>query len=157
MKIDDFQELRAHVKKLLLTAGYQYGHEALDNAVVGYALFRQEQLDQDSGPCGWIGVDLDATLAHYDGWVAPTHIGDPVPLMADRVRKWLAEGKEVRIFTARACKPDGIPPVEEWCLKHFGVKLRVTNRKDFKMVQLWDDRCVQVVPNTGQTASEFWS
>lgn len=24
---------------------------------------------------GWIGVDLDGTLAGYDGWVGPEHIG----------------------------------------------------------------------------------
>lgn len=25
---------------------------------------------------GWIGVDLDGTLARYDGWVDGLHIGD---------------------------------------------------------------------------------
>jgi hypothetical protein len=50
---------------------------------------------------GWIGVDLDGTLAHYDGWVNTFHIGDPVPLMAARVRQWLENGEDVRIFTAR--------------------------------------------------------
>jgi hypothetical protein len=98
---------------------------------------------------GWIGVDLDGTLAHYDGWKSPEHIGDPVPKMAERVRKWLAEGREIRIFTARACVPEQIKPVEDWCLKHFGVKLVVTNEKDFGMIVLYDDRCVQVEPNTG--------
>lgn len=24
---------------------------------------------------GWIGVDFDGTLAHYDKWVSPTHTG----------------------------------------------------------------------------------
>lgn len=50
---------------------------------------------------GWIGVDLDGTLAMYDGFKGPEHIGDPVPKMLERVKKWLAEGREVRIFTAR--------------------------------------------------------
>lgn len=33
---------------------------------------------------GWIGVDLDGTLAKYDQWRGVQHIGDPVPLMVDR-------------------------------------------------------------------------
>lgn len=50
---------------------------------------------------GWIGVDLDGTIAEYHGWVSPTHIGAPIPKMVERVKVWLSEGKEVRIFTAR--------------------------------------------------------
>lgn len=49
----------------------------------------------------WIGVDLDGTLAHYDYWRGFDHIGEPIPLMADRVKQWLADGIEVRIVTAR--------------------------------------------------------
>jgi len=28
---------------------------------------------------GWVGVDLDGTLAHYDGWKGADHIGEPGP------------------------------------------------------------------------------
>ena len=38
---------------------------------------------------GWIGVDLDGTLAHYDKWRGVEHIGKPVPVMLERVKKWL--------------------------------------------------------------------
>lgn len=99
---------------------------------------------------GWIGVDLDGTLAHYDGWKGHEHIGDPVPLMADRVRAWMAQGQEVRIFTARAAVHEHIAIVEVWCVKHFGRKFIVTNTKDYSMIQLWDDRAIQVLPNTGR-------
>jgi FMN phosphatase YigB (HAD superfamily) len=99
---------------------------------------------------GWIGVDLDGTLAHYTGWNGHEHIGEPVPLMLERVKKWIAEGQEVRIFTARASVDEHVEIVEEWCLKHVGRKLEVTNVKDYKMIQLWDDRAVQVLPNTGR-------
>lgn len=99
---------------------------------------------------GWIAVDLDGTLAHYDGWIGPEHIGNPIPLMADRVREWLRHNVEVRIFTARACIPEQVPPIEQWCLTHFGKILPVTNQKDFSMIELWDDRCVQMKPNTGE-------
>lgn len=99
---------------------------------------------------GWIAVDLDGTLAEYNGWRGIEHIGEPVPAMAFRVRKWLADGKDVRIFTARAGVPEHIPVIERWCEKHFGVVLPVTATKDFAMIQLWDDRAIQVEPNTGR-------
>jgi len=95
-------------------------------------------------------VDLDGTLAVYGGWRGPEHIGDPVPAMAFRVRKWIAEGKDVRIFTARATVPEQIPFVERWCERHFGIKLPVTASKDFSTSQIWDDRCVRVKANIGE-------
>jgi hypothetical protein len=98
---------------------------------------------------GWIGVDLDGTLAHYDGWHGPEHIGDPIPTMLDRVRGWLVEGKRVKIFTARASVPTYVPPITAWLEAHDLSGLEVTCIKDFEMIELWDDRCVQVIPNTG--------
>lgn len=103
---------------------------------------------------GWIGVDLDGTLARYDEWRGVAHIGDPVPVMLERVKAWLAAGQEVRIFTARVTPNDGNEHIarryiQRWLLKHLGVELAVTNQKDFAMIQLWDDRAVQVEPNTG--------
>jgi hypothetical protein len=73
--------------------------------------------------------------------------------MAERVREWLAQGREVRIFTARASVAAHARHVEAWCEMHFGVRLIVTNTKDYRMSELWDDRCVQVHPNTGQRVS----
>jgi hypothetical protein len=121
---------------------------------------------------GWIGVDLDGTLALYDHWRGIEHIGDPIPVMLERVKQWLAEGKDVRIFTARVDggevavsmgdkngeahrEVDKVRAViEAYCLKHVGKVLPVTNRKDYGMIELWDDRCVQVIPNTGRTIAD---
>lgn len=124
---------------------------------------------------GWIGVDLDGTLAHYDGWKGSDHIGAPVPAMLARVKAWLADGHEVRIFTARVwplyeagafdtarfladnpwkCRTRdaalAVVHIQEWCKQHVGRVLPITCVKDFGMVELWDDRCVQVRPNTGE-------
>ena len=99
---------------------------------------------------GWIGVDLDGTLAHYDGWKGGTHIGDPIPAMVQRVKNWKEKGRKVKIFTARADREDQIDAVKKWCKEHLGYELEVTNKKDFGMVELWDDRCVRVIPNTGK-------
>lgn len=103
---------------------------------------------------GWIGVDLDGTLAHYDGWKGPMEIGPPVPAMAERVKRWLDEGHDVRIFTARASagpeRDIALSAIRAWCLKHLGRLLPITNVKDFAMDELWDDRAVQVIANTGE-------
>jgi hypothetical protein len=124
---------------------------------------------------GWIGVDLDGTLAEYHGWVNTFHIGPPIPAMLKRVKKWLTEGKDVRIFTARVdgggtASKMGVDPeivkkyenvdaitmmIQNWTEEHLGVRLPVTNKKDYGMVELWDDRCVQVIPNTGQAIAEL--
>lgn len=98
---------------------------------------------------GWIGVDLDGTLAEYHGWVGDDFIGEPVKVMRDRVIRWRAEGKDVRLFTARRERHDVIAA---WCKQHLGEELPITCKKDFTMVELWDDRAVQVIPNTGERA-----
>lgn len=105
---------------------------------------------------GWIGVDLDGTLAKYDKWNGIEHIGEPVPLMVNRVKAWLEDGKDVRIFTARVATPkDGrdlektVRVIEEWSLAHIGRILPVTHVKDHGLVELWDDRAIQIIKNTG--------
>jgi hypothetical protein len=106
----------------------------------------------------WIGVDLDGTLAYYNNIQGGT-IGNPILPMVERVKKWLSEGKTVKIFTARFAS-HGVPlgdgrffdaktPIERWCKQHIGCVLEVTNVKDGGMKELWDDRCVQVITNTG--------
>ena len=106
---------------------------------------------------GWIGVDLDGTLAHYDGWVSEDHVGKPIELMCYRVREWLKEGKKVKIMTARVYGREGkelervLRPINEFCMNEFGQVLDVTCVKDYAMIELWDDRAVQVVANTGMT------
>lgn len=53
---------------------------------------------------GWVGIDMDGTLVTYDKVFEPTQFGEPIMEMVERVRRWLAEGLEVRIFTARAAR-----------------------------------------------------
>lgn len=86
--------------------------------------------------------------------ISTASTGEPIPLMVERVKRWLAEGREVRIFTARVAVPEperrlarGF--IVDWCRIHIGVALEVTNVKDFGMVELWDDRAVSVGLNTG--------
>ena len=105
---------------------------------------------------GWYGVDLDGTLARYDGW-NDGHIGDPIVPMLERVKGWLDDGKDVRIVTARVSSArkgldldEQRQLVEDWCLRHLGRILPVTAEKDMHMIVLWDDRAVTVEANTGR-------
>lgn len=102
---------------------------------------------------GWIGVDLDGTLAHYEGYDAG-RIGKPVEPMLERVKKWIAQGIEVRIVTARADAEEDVARIEDW-LESVGIPgLAVTNQKDYRMIELWDDRAVSVEMNTGRILTE---
>lgn len=108
---------------------------------------------------GWIGFDLDGTLAVYDHWRGEDHIGEPVPEMVRLVQFFLAEGKyDVRIMTARASRANrdaaqrkaNIKLIKAWCLTNIGQELEVTSEKDWAMADLYDDRCHRVEKNTGR-------
>jgi hypothetical protein len=118
---------------------------------------------------GWIAVDLDGTLATYRGWNGG-RIGEPIPAMVERVRAALTAGWEVRIFTARvgagaghsaesgrsddaAFAAEQRAAVEAWCEEHIGQRLVVTAIKDFRLVEIWDDRACGVEANTGRLLS----
>jgi len=96
----------------------------------------------------WIGVDLDGTLSKSvrslnDG------IGDPVPSMLSRVKKWLKDGREVRIVTARASTPRQVTHIRAWLKRHGLEDCDITDRKDADMAELWDDRAIRVERDSG--------
>lgn len=107
----------------------------------------------------WIGVDLDGTLAGYNGWVSEFHIGPPVPAMVERVKHALELGFTVKVFTARVYGLEGSALrktaglIFDWCQTHIGQKLDVTCIKDYQMIELWDDRAVGIERNTGKFLS----
>lgn len=111
----------------------------------------------------WVGFDLDGTLAHYNTGDGIDTIGEPIPLMLALVNEFLNKGVEVKIVTARVSTRTDDPLfrytqrhlIEEWCLKNIGQHLEVTAEKDFAMIALYDDRCKQVIPNTGQLVEDF--
>jgi hypothetical protein len=105
---------------------------------------------------GWIGVDLDGTVAEYHGWRGIENIGKPIPKMVNRIQKWISEGKIVKIFTARASgenKDLAILFIKIWCKENIGSDLEVVCEKDYQMVELWDDRAIGVEHNTGEIMS----
>ena len=102
-------------------------------------------------PYGWIGVDLDGTLAKSTEKYCKDEIGEPVPRMVQRVKEWLAAERDVRIMTARAHNMNASKKklIEGWCEKHLGQVIPITNKKDPWMTELWDDRAVAVAKNRG--------
>lgn len=117
----------------------------------------------------WIGVDLDRTLAHYDGWnfdpeTGLGRIGAPIPAMVERVKNWIAAGETVKIFTARMSSDRvGLMlertkmAIEQWCATHLGAILDVTAEKDFHCKAIYDDLAIGVEPNTGRLLSPEYS
>lgn len=108
---------------------------------------------------GWIAVDFDGTL---QVWVGNGPImGPPIMPMVKRVRAWIANGQEVRIFTARASiktedvRVAAIAAIELWCEEHLGMKLAVTCIKDTSCLEIWDDKAIRVIKNTGLSEREY--
>ncbi len=110
-----------------------------------------------------IAVDLDKTLAFYkSGYYltfGPLYIGDPIPKMVARVKKWLREGITVRIYTARVAEaPENhtldevIRAIENWCLLHIGEILEITCTKTPDIDEFWDDKGIGIIENTGERA-----
>jgi hypothetical protein len=125
---------------------------------------------KDQGPQGWIAVDLDGTAAEYHGWTKWNEFGKPIPAMTARIKGWLAEGMDVRIFTARVSLPQDDTKeqtcfktgekftsvmmkhaIAVWCEAAYGQRLRAQCYKDLHTIEIWDDRAIGVVPNLGIT------
>ena len=112
-------------------------------------------MSKDHIGSGWIGVDLDGTLAKYETWQGIHSIGEPIPAMVQKVKEAINRGFTVKIFTARACAGQpyrnvAIRYVQDWAEKHIGIRLEVTAEKDFSCIQIWDDRAKEVIHNVGE-------
>lgn len=114
---------------------------------------------------GWYGVDFDGTLAVYEGWKGPGELGEPIEPIVALVKELLDRGEDVRVFTARAWS-DGSPvcdknrwiailAISSWCHRHLGKILPITCVKDLAMIALYDDRAIQVQPNTGRLVQDM--
>lgn len=109
---------------------------------------------------GKILVDLDGTLAKYDGWKSTGHIGDPIPSMVEVVKHFIKNGFTVEIFTARMSDPDSRARMKcreavlAWTQKHIGVALHPTCVKDFSAIAIIDDRAIRAPFNQGLTIDE---
>jgi hypothetical protein len=98
----------------------------------------------------WTGVDLDGTLAlASDGWPEPDEIGEPIEQVMLWVKRSMANGNKIKIFTARAGWDESVPHVEAWLKKHGLGGLEITNVKDMYCDRILDDKAIQVLRNSG--------
>ncbi len=104
----------------------------------------------------WVGVDFDGCLARDDepGHFEPPYpLGEPIPEMVQMVKSLLVAGVRVKIFSARAFEPESIPVIQDWTEREGLGRLEVTNQRDYDLIRFYDDRAIQVVPNSGRSAS----
>lgn len=135
----------------------QYLKKAKEEVSKEYSIGSSESGQTGPGqilPKAWIGVDLDGTLAYYDERSSIEEVGTAIPDMLALVKKMINNGIRVKIFTARATDTEQLPLIRKW-LKANGIpELEITNIKDYYMLKLYDDRCVQVERNTGRLIRE---
>lgn len=104
----------------------------------------------------WVGIDLDGTLAEYNGWKGIEHIGRPIMPIVYLIQSLVANGIKVRIFTARCQEgPKAIEYITKWCYDYVGLALPVTDKKDFGLIAIIDDRATGVEMNTGRLLTEL--
>ena len=106
---------------------------------------------------GWIGFDIDGTLAiDLPNRSNDTEIGEPIQPMVDKARELINQGKDVRIFSARAFQPDlylrtdVYHAIRKWCIKHIGRPLPIVYYKDHNLDWYYDDKAIAVEYNTGK-------
>jgi 2'-5' RNA ligase len=101
----------------------------------------------------WIGYDVDGSLAHWTKGQPSFKIGNPVSALVERAKKDIADGKDVRLFTAKLSDdPKGLnrAALEAWTYKVFGRSLPMQDVKDDLLEKFYDDRAVHVERNTGK-------
>lgn len=100
---------------------------------------------------GWIGFDWDGTLVRHErseGFLRSKPV--PIEPMMALFKRYIAEGKNVRIVSARACERAGQVLIRRE-LDYLGITqvIPITNQKDLDMIVLYDDSAKQVVRNEG--------
>ncbi len=114
----------------------------------------------------WYGFDLDGTIADNSAHTfGMGKIGRPVKPMCDLMKRLHEEGRRVKIFTARLSDVGSDPARQEavkehiwkWCDDALGFRPEITDRKDYKMECLYDDRAKQVVRNTGECLEDLYA
>jgi hypothetical protein len=100
---------------------------------------------------GWIGVDLDSTLAHHEKFEGIETIGEPIGDMVQFVKQLLEQGKQVKIFTSRANIKGAGKYIATW-LKDVAKlpPMEVTATKDAHCIAIYDDIAHRVEKNTGK-------
>ena len=111
----------------------------------------------------WLAVDLDGTLAIYDGWKGEEHIGDIIEPVAEKIKERVAEGWNVAIFTARVSSilsnevSHATSVIWKWIddndMSQYISGITAVKGKHF--IEFWDDRAFAVEKNKGVFTEEW--
>ncbi len=110
-----------------------------------------------------VAVDLDGTLAHYDGWKGPEHIGKPLK-GAKEFMEWLRdEGYQAVVHTTRMnskLNNMGVDEakkfIEEWLEENKIPFHRVWDREGKPLAFAYvDDRAVPCTPIEGSEVQAY--
>ena len=102
-----------------------------------------------------IAVDFDGTLAHYDTWEGQFHnVGAPIKPMVENVKRWLAKGYKVSIFTARLShsrveSEQAIAAIEKFLVDNGLPILQITCMKMYYFTHFVDDKAYHAEKNKG--------
>lgn len=96
-----------------------------------------------------IAIDLDGTLAYFDGWKGIEHIGNPIPSVVEKLIEKKNEGYAIKIFSARCMDLRAKKFIGVWLDKNNIPYDDITNIKDSSMKEFWDDLAIRVPRNEG--------
>lgn len=110
-----------------------------------------------------IYIDLDGTVAEYQSGYAKTgYIGYPLQPICNYVKKWINQGHNVVIFTARVDPTKSqeeidktVLKIKNWCEKNLGKILQITAIKHRHIDFILDDKAISLVRNTGKQGISF--
>lgn len=103
-----------------------------------------------------IALDLDRTLAKCTGDY--TKVGEIIPSMVFKIKKWLARGYKITIFTARVSTNDWHTEsianeqkkmIFDWMVANGLPAMDITSDKHPSFTHIIDDRAFHVIPNSG--------
>lgn len=91
-----------------------------------------------------IGIDLDGTIAQYDGWRGHTSIGPLLPGAIEFLHELKRRGYQLVLFSARACDIEGRRAIAAYLIENKIMELfeGITHEKLYKFAAFVDDRAI---------------
>ena len=105
-----------------------------------------------------VAFDLDGVLAEFDldKWTNDkSYIGKPIRSMIDLALAYQEDGAKIYIFTARGDISSYTGNITKWCNENGLYGIKITNKKLFNMILIYDDRASFVLPNTGIVYEDY--
>jgi len=93
---------------------FAYGNASITNKGITRELVRRQAVTESTVHIPTVAIDLDGTLAEYEGWKGENHIGDPRPGAVEGMQIIKKTGAKILIWTTRG----NTKAVADWLKKH---------------------------------------